>query len=49
MLCFSQGEILCHTEELKKSLHQIKIKYDEAVEQQTRLQLERKDVAAVMP
>ncbi|KAG7329145.1 hypothetical protein KOW79_007319 [Hemibagrus wyckioides] len=40
-----KGEILCHTEELKKNLHQIKIKYDEVVEQRTRLQLERKDVA----
>ncbi|KAK3535724.1 hypothetical protein QTP70_020968 [Hemibagrus guttatus] len=40
-----KDEILGHSEELKKNLHQIKIKYDEVVEQRTRVQLERKDVA----
>ncbi|KAF5895375.1 desmin-like isoform X1, partial [Clarias magur] len=40
-----KDEILCRTEELTKDLHHIKIKYDEVVEQQTRLQLEHEDVA----
>ncbi|XP_053361544.1 type III intermediate filament [Clarias gariepinus] len=40
-----KDEILCRTEELTKDLHHIKIKYDEAVEQRTLLQLEHKDVA----
>ncbi|KAF4091456.1 hypothetical protein AMELA_G00037060 [Ameiurus melas] len=40
-----KDEILCHKEELTRDLRRIKIKYDEAVEQRTHLQLERRDVA----
>lgn len=48
-LYFPQDEILCHTKEMTKDLHHIKIKYDEGVEQRTLLQLQRRDVALVMP
>ncbi|TSQ81035.1 Glial fibrillary acidic protein [Bagarius yarrelli] len=38
-------DILCHTEELKKTLRDINIKYDKVVEQRTHCQLEREDVS----
>ncbi|XP_066506123.1 keratin, type II cytoskeletal 7 [Hoplias malabaricus] len=40
-----KAEILCETEELKKVLQSMQMKYDKVVEQRTLVQLEREDVA----